>query len=472
LNGLSKASSVALYTLLLLLLLSVGGANAFHVDAQTTNTSISSTVTGISIPLAIDPVNPAAIPLGDGNISTTPKVGYVDSCQTTFPSNQGAQVVGPWIDTASKTWNSETKVTVQGSVSWPDASFSVTISGDERIITGNDEPIDHTTGVFPISPSDPAYQYDENPNHIAPQNVDMVLPVTPTLAASPTCLVGGPIGILDDGVYLYDALDAQGRDAGAHEVLDSCSGHPDQSDTYHHHDVPPCILDNDTAPDSSTLVGYARDGFGIYVERDANGNLLTNANLDACHGRTSEVMWDGQLVDMYHYDATLEYPYTVGCYMGVVGTPTSTTGTTTSTSAPSTSTSVISSVTSTNFTSTPSTSLSTSIISSASSTSFSSTFGRSTISSSTATSSSSISLSSSSASTTAIQSSGSGTLSTTPSSTGTATSSTGAPSATSLDPSYLLAVAPALVVIILLFLGVQPVVRRIRPTGKGPTKPG
>jgi hypothetical protein len=332
-----KRHSIKVSLALCLLLLSVVGINAFHATAQTT-TSTLSTATGISIPLAIDPINPAAIPLGDGNVSATPKVGYVDSCQTTFPSSAGAQVVGPWINTTSKTWDSQTKISVEGSVSWPQASYSVTISGDERIIMGNDEPIDHTTGIFPISQSDPAYQYDRNPNSIEPQSVDIVLPVTPTLAATPRCLTGGPIGILNDGVYLFDALDAEGRDAGAHEVLDSCQGHPDAGDTYHHHQVPSCIMDNDTTPNSSTLVGYAMDGFGIYVERDANGNLLTNANLDACHGRTSEVTWDGKLVDMYHYDATLEYPYTVGCFMGTVGSVTATTtSTSTSASPPTTS---------------------------------------------------------------------------------------------------------------------------------------
>ncbi len=61
---------------------------------------------------------------------------------------------------------------------------------------------------------------------------------------------------------------------------------------------------------------HTLDGFGIYVERDAQGNLLTDASLDARHGRTSLVEWDGKQVMMYHYDATLEYPYTLGCFAG------------------------------------------------------------------------------------------------------------------------------------------------------------
>lgn len=47
-----------------------------------------------------------------------------------------------------------------------------------------------------------------------------------------------------------------------------------------------------------------------------HGKLLANADLDACHGHTHRVKLDGKTVRIYHYHATLEYPYTVGCYAG------------------------------------------------------------------------------------------------------------------------------------------------------------
>ena len=62
-------------------------------------------------------VNPKALPLGDGKISTAPKVGYVFSCQTTFGGIGGAQAIGPWIDETGRTWDRTTKISVQGSVS-------------------------------------------------------------------------------------------------------------------------------------------------------------------------------------------------------------------------------------------------------------------------------------------------------------------------------------------------------------------
>ncbi len=258
-------------------------------------------------------VSPTVIPLGDGHVSSHPKKGYVDSCTTTFPPAPPS-TTPPWINTSNHTWNSDAKVAVQGSVSWPTASYSVTVTGTTRQIRTNDLPVDHTTGVFPIAATDPAHAYDGNPNHIAADPISWNLPADPVAARHPSCTNLGPIGVLDDGVVLYNALDGNGRDAAAHEVLDSCGGHPDQADRYHHHDVPPCILDKATG--RSTLVGYAIDGYGIYVERNANGTLLTDSKLDKCHGRTSTVMWNGRETRIYHYDATLEYPYTVGCYHG------------------------------------------------------------------------------------------------------------------------------------------------------------
>jgi hypothetical protein len=266
-------------------------------------------------PTSAGAIDPKAIPLGDGYVSTAPKVGYVDSCTTTFGGAGGAQVVGPWINTSAKTWDETTKIAVSGTVRWPNASFSAKVVGSKRLIRFNDLPIGHSTGVFPIASGDPAYSYDRNPNHIAAQSVSWSLAANPTAAHAPSCVVLGAIGVLDDGAYLYDALDGEGRDAAAHEVLDACAGHPDTSSSYHHHDVPPCLLT--AAPNGrATLVGYALDGYGIFVIKDAHGTLPTNTALDACHGATSVVPWNGKPTRIYHYVATLEYPYTVGCFHG------------------------------------------------------------------------------------------------------------------------------------------------------------
>lgn len=266
-------------------------------------------------PTSRGPIDPKAIPLGgEPYVGSSPRIGYVDSCQTSFTGG-GAFVAGPWIDTKAGTWNESTKIAVSGEVRWPDASFTSRSSGGSRVLTFDDLPTDHTTGIFPIAASDPAYAYDRNPNHIAAQPTTWKLPLHPAEARRPGCLGMGAIGVLTDGVYLYDALDAGGRDAAAYEVLDACGGHPDESSSYHHHDVPPCLLDR-ARNGAATLVGYALDGYGIYVVRNAAGTLPTNTDLDACHGTTSVVPWNGRETRIYHYVATLEYPYTLGCYHG------------------------------------------------------------------------------------------------------------------------------------------------------------
>lgn len=252
------------------------------------------------------------LPIGDGKVSTTtPQIGYVYACQN-MSGGGGAQADGPWIH-SDGTFDFTAKATVDGAVEWPEHSLIITVDGATRHITTNDLP-DHATGVYPIASTDDAYQYDRNPNSISAQTFVADLPATPVAGNQPACLSGGPIGVTLSGSVIFNALDAENRDAVAHETQDSCQGHPERSGAYHYHSLSSCIPD--TQSGQSALMGYALDGFGIYGPRDASGKILTNADLDECHGTTSEVEWDGQKVVMYHYVATYEYPYTLGCYRG------------------------------------------------------------------------------------------------------------------------------------------------------------
>ena len=83
---------------------------------------------------------------------------------------------------------------------------------------------------------------------------------------------------------------------------------------YHYHSLTNCIDDPGTA--HSKLMGYALDGYGIYGMRGEDGAVLHDADLDACHGHTHVIDWDGKKVAMYHYHATAEYPYVIGCFHG------------------------------------------------------------------------------------------------------------------------------------------------------------
>lgn len=254
------------------------------------------------------------LPLGDGHISTTPERGNVMSCRM-GPGRGGARHVGNWIH--GDTWDLTEKLHVEGKVSWPEAQFAITETSDGRIVSrivkGNGLPVKTLTGTFPVAPDDPAYQIDRNPNSIEPQNIALTLPANPIIAAEPSCVPMGMIGVALNGVAIFNALDDGARDAVAHEVQDLCNGHPQMRGEYHYHGPSPC-LPGETADEQ--LIGYALDGFGIYSIYDANGNELTDADLDACHGRVSKVMWNGKRVAIYHYVLTREYPYTIGCFRG------------------------------------------------------------------------------------------------------------------------------------------------------------
>ena len=79
--------------------------------------------------------------------------------------------------------------------------------------------------------------------------------------------------------------------------------------TYHYHFIPPRLDTESLDGGHSGIVGYISDGFPIYGYRGENGREMSNDELDECHGHDHGLLG-------YHYHATIEYPYTVGCYKG------------------------------------------------------------------------------------------------------------------------------------------------------------
>ena len=294
-----------------------GTANASAIPSASSGSSATGGTTAYTCPSATTSsgtLDCTALPLGDRKYSASAQKGYIYTCNT--PTGSPVVSSAPWLNTSNGTWDLETKDVVEGSHSFA-GSFSESVNGATRTISSNGLPeAPWTTGTFPISSSDPAYQYDRNPNTITAQNFNFSVPADPTIASTPTCLTGGPIGITTTGVAVFDGFDAAGYDAVAREVQDGCHGHPDQSGTYHVHGyLQACVTDTGSATQNSSLLGYAADGFGIYGPW-YNGKILTTADLDECHGTTSPVEWDGKLVTIYHYVSTYDFPYTLGCYRG------------------------------------------------------------------------------------------------------------------------------------------------------------
>jgi hypothetical protein len=252
-----------------------------------------------------------ALPIGDGKSTTAgARRGHLYVCRAAG-GGPGAGS-GPWIH--GSTYDLTAKSEVDGAVSWPSASFRRKVTRALLKLSGNGLPTNHATGSFPIASSDDAYAVDRNPNTISAQSVALSLAAHPKRLRRAQCTTG-EVGIARNGVAIFNAVDAAGQDAVAHEVQDACSGHPQMSGVYHYHGLPACISSG-TGKRHSKLIGWAYDGFPIYGPLGPKGAYMRTSDLDACHGHTHAISYQGERQRLFHYHATEEFPYTVGCFRG------------------------------------------------------------------------------------------------------------------------------------------------------------
>ena len=233
-------------------------------------------------------------------------------------------------------WEKDDKVTISKIQTVPGAvqmksEFKITETKNTRTLKGNGIP-NHPIGKFPIPSNSPAYKwYAALPSSVEsgfanaaqipvkPYHLEVTLPKNPRIAAKPSCIRSLMLGVALTGAgwHAEIALDAQFNavDPNAALPTDRCFGHPFDLQ-YHYHGYSWKCLDQGKRGEPSPLVGYALDGFGIYGPRGADGKLVTNAQLDECHGRVGEVVFNGKKQKMYHYVLNNEYPYSIGCFRG------------------------------------------------------------------------------------------------------------------------------------------------------------
>lgn len=232
----------------------------------------------------------------------------------------GRQIMGlaldrPWLD-RDGTLRFADKPVIPGAIKW-NGRIELGVEGDRLLIRSAGLPT-HPTGTYPVPRDSEAFRFDRNPNTIRANAWDIALPLNPARAATAGCLPMGPIGIALTGAMIFNALDADLRDAVANEVFDACEGHPDPRSAYHYHHWSPC-MDEGRPDQHSPVVGFAFDGFPIAGPRDAGGRAITNAELDECHGHVGPfILPDGASVVAYHYHFNREFPYSLGCYRGSV----------------------------------------------------------------------------------------------------------------------------------------------------------
>lgn len=142
------------------------------------------------------------------------------------------------------------------------------------------------------------------------------IPLTPVIAATPTLVNDGPIGVAVNGVPIFNPCKQGGCQNGDTKVLgelDLCNGHAGRADDYHYHAAPTCLMAGRTANYWDTHpVGWALDGFAIFGFNNADGTVAIRDAV--CGGNTSTV---SNAPVGYSYHVTNTSPYVLSCLRGV-----------------------------------------------------------------------------------------------------------------------------------------------------------
>jgi hypothetical protein len=236
-----------------------------------------------------------------------------------------------WVDEVTNIIDTDNITFIEGSVE-VEGNFCIDTSKNQRRLYGNGLP-NHKIGAFPITQDNAAFQYYDGlacplgcydsliEIPVLPYQLDITIPKNPKYNAEPTCMGTLTIGVatLTGAVFhLEYATAANGNPNNpiAFIPLDSCWGHPINNAYHYHAKSWECFPDKGEANKHSPLFGYGLDGFGIFGPRTLGGKLVTNDDLDECHGHIHKIDWDGKKVKMYHYHLNTEFPYSIGCFRG------------------------------------------------------------------------------------------------------------------------------------------------------------
>ena len=155
---------------------------------------------------------------------------------------------------------------------------------------------------LPCQSERPGPRYNPDPTSVTAHTVKVTLPYNPPEGGfSPSCI--SVVGLAANGIPIDDGFDEDGNDAAAIETQDICHGHPNVPNGYHYHSLSPCLLSKKSLT-QTTQVGWALDGYGIYVEYNAKGQLLTDATSTAVMAapRRAVARQEGRHVPLRHDD--------------------------------------------------------------------------------------------------------------------------------------------------------------------------
>ena len=147
-----------------------------------------------------------------------------------------------------------------------------------------------------------------NPNQATSKNYKFFIPKNPRLLDVPFKITKKTqeIGIALNGVVIAGPYDSQDKIAPYNRIVDECSSHADPQGMYHYHFSPLCLKNSKgDAIGVSPLnqIGWSFDGFQIFGLANRMKHMPI---LDNCNGHSHK----GE----YHYHATIDYPFFMGCY--------------------------------------------------------------------------------------------------------------------------------------------------------------
>ena len=184
----------------------------------------------------------------------------------------------------------------------------------------------------------PDFPYIEtSPGVPSVNELEFTIPAIPTVAETPIAVPAlGALGVAINGIPIYGATEGTGGDVlSLGGGFTECGGHNGPGG-YHYHtfDIDGsdyCLFSEAEATAEPQLFGYALDGYPIYSGNfqytsswylsdpslfatdtfSAHTFVEGSGDLDQCNGRTDA---NGN----YAYYTTDSFPYTLGCYRGVV----------------------------------------------------------------------------------------------------------------------------------------------------------
>lgn len=278
--------------------------------------------------VSLDPLRfePGALAKETTTVPCTLASGLETSCYSiTIKGEPSNTEVGPFCPTSIDSTAEESGIWLDGSGEVYEADGAFIVNLPQLYDDDHWQLYDPATGKVKVTDTEVACRaaarpnVDENyQNHCVECSLDylgggveqtFLIPVKPTSMSNPTPL-NGAVGVALNGVVFDNAAPVHAI-LGAYTIaaFDDCGGHVNPFAGYHYHAATGCSESSTAEPDNhSPLIGYARDGYGIYAMTDAHG--VEPEQLDECRGETDAVRG-------YHYHvAGAGENAFIGCYHG------------------------------------------------------------------------------------------------------------------------------------------------------------